>query len=210
MNRRNNSLHFSFRLLQGSVALLLVFLVIQGIVSWRVCKEGIQATSGLISEGLPSLRYLASFEANQALYRLHLFELMFVQEQDRAAKASQADALERKNRERIEQFRVYCESFASSRAQLTVDKFASIRQSVTGLGSVSIGLSALTMLVVLFSSMQMGRAFTQIVKRLSSTTAGVREAAQKWISPEPRWRKEPTTRQPRWKRRALPSRKCPV
>ena len=223
------------------MGLLLVFLIFQGVLCWRVCQEGTRATGGLVAEGLPSLRHLAAFEANQALYRLHSYEMLFVQEQEKAAKAGQADALERKNRELIEQlkkifavgegrdkvlalesgltnyvramsgarqqiekdfqvglqtldkdipplvraldgaveqFRAYCDGFANSRANLTVAKFASIRQAVIGLGSVSIGLAALTMVVVVLSSVQMGRAFTQIVQRLSQTTEGVRGSAQ--------------------------------
>ncbi len=221
--------------------MLLIFLIIQGLQSWRVCQEGTQATGGLVTEGLPSLRYLASFEANQALYRLHSYEMLFAQEQDRAAKAALADGLAVKNRELIAQlkmifttgegkdkvtvlesdltnyvqamgrlrqqiekdfqdsmqmldkdipplikkldasvaqFRAFCDGFAASRANLTVSKFNSIRQSVLGFGSVSVGLAAMLMLVVVLTSVRMGRAFSQIAQRLSQTTENLRGSAQ--------------------------------
>ena len=236
----NNSLRRTFRLVQGVVGLLLVFLSIQGYVLWKVCREGTQATQALVTEGLPSLRYLSSFEANLALYRLRSFELMFVQEQERTAKAAQADALDRQNRDLLEKlkklfvsgegrdrvlaleteltayvsgmsrlraqiekdfqaamqaldkdipplvtrldqvvvkFKDYCDGFASARANLTVERFASVRQSVLGLGSASIGFAALGMVLVTLSSVHMGRAFRRIVAVLSRTASGVRGSA---------------------------------
>ena len=96
---QNTSLRRTFRIIQGVVGLLLIFLIVQGIVLWGVCKEGAQVTHGLVSEGLPSLRHLATLQENLALYRLHSYELMFVQEKDRPAKIAQVDALDRENHE---------------------------------------------------------------------------------------------------------------
>ena len=94
---RRTSIQRSFRIIQGVVGLLLVFLIIQGCVLWRVCREGTLAIRGLETEGLPSLRHLASLQENLAIYRLYSYELMFAQEQDRPAKVGQADAVQKGN-----------------------------------------------------------------------------------------------------------------
>ena len=96
---RHTSIRRSFRIIQGVVGLLLVFLIIQSSVLWRVEREGMRATRGLESDGFPSLHYLASLQENLAIYRLNSYELMFVQEKDRPAKARQADAVQQKNLE---------------------------------------------------------------------------------------------------------------
>ncbi len=93
------SIRSTFQIIQGLVALLLVFLVIQGVILWRVCQHGAQATRGLEQEGIPSLTHVATFKQNLNLYRLHSYELMFVQEKERPAKAAQADALQKANQE---------------------------------------------------------------------------------------------------------------
>ncbi len=85
-----------FRTIQLLVILLLVFLVAQGVVQSQVCRKGVTAIGRLEQEGMPSLRLVATLEANQNLYRLRSYELMFVPENLRAAKAAQADDLHQK------------------------------------------------------------------------------------------------------------------
>ena len=96
-NKRQISIKHSFHVIQGVVGLLLVFLVIQGTVLWRVCNQGVGATTSLVNEGLPSLRLLASLQENLAIYRLHSYELMFAQDKDRPAKIAETDAILQKN-----------------------------------------------------------------------------------------------------------------
>jgi methyl-accepting chemotaxis protein len=100
-SNKNISIRWVFRSIQAIVVLLLVFLLAQGIFQWNVCNQGTQATKALITEGLPSLKHLNSLQENLVLYRLRSYELMFVQEQERRAKAAQADALDKQNRELI-------------------------------------------------------------------------------------------------------------
>ncbi|MGO8763765.1 MAG: methyl-accepting chemotaxis protein [Limisphaerales bacterium] len=102
-NAESISIKRSFIVIQGIVGLLLIFLVIQGVTLWRVCQQGALSTQGLKNEGLPSLQYLASLQENLAIYRLHSYELMFAQEQDRPAKISETDAVYQKNVEIIAQ-----------------------------------------------------------------------------------------------------------
>ena len=97
-NVNNTSIKRTFRIIEGIVSLLLVFLVAEGVLLWQVCKQGTVSTQGLVSQGLPSLQCLSSIQANMALYRLRSYELMFVQEQERPAKIKQADELDRSNR----------------------------------------------------------------------------------------------------------------
>jgi len=82
-----------------------LFLALQGFVLWTVCQGGRQATRGLVTEGLPSLRRLASLQENLAVYRLHSYELMFVQEKERPIKAGQLEDLARANRELLAQLK---------------------------------------------------------------------------------------------------------
>lgn len=91
------SVHRTFQVTQVLMVLILVFLGVQGVVLWRVCREGAQAMHTLEKEGLPSSQSLAELEQNLVRYRLASYELMFVQEQDRAAKAAQADQFQNKN-----------------------------------------------------------------------------------------------------------------
>ena len=112
------SIRSTFRILQVLVGLLLIFLVIQGLILGKVCDQGTRATRGLVGEGLPSLRHLATLQENLALYRLHSFELMFVQAEERPAKAAQADALDHQNRELLAQLkRLFPEGEGYARAQ---------------------------------------------------------------------------------------------
>ena len=46
-NKRSTSIKRSFRIIQGVVGLLLVFLIIQGCLLWRVCRQGTLATANL-------------------------------------------------------------------------------------------------------------------------------------------------------------------
>ena len=106
MKKRSSvSLRRSFRTIQVLVALLLLFLLVQGLILWKVCREGAVATKGMVSDGLPSLRCLASLQENLALYRLRSYELMFAQEGDRPVKITQAEALDKQNRELLEQLK---------------------------------------------------------------------------------------------------------
>jgi methyl-accepting chemotaxis protein len=104
--RKPTSLRRTFRIIQAVVGLLLIFLLVQGVVLWKVCREGDRVTRGLVTDGLPSLRCLASLQENLALYRLRSFELMFAQEKDRPVKISQAETLDQANRKIIEQLNV--------------------------------------------------------------------------------------------------------
>ena len=99
MKRNDLSVRTNFRIIQGIAGLLLLFLALESVLLWRVCWQGTQATRGLMQEGLPSLRHLAQLEENLVLYRLFAYELMFVPEKDRPAKAQQADKVDQQNRE---------------------------------------------------------------------------------------------------------------
>jgi hypothetical protein len=104
MNKTKNlSIKSSFRLIQVLIVLLLVFLLVQGAILWRVCQRGTQAIGSLQQEGLTSLRLMASLQENLAIYRLHSFELMFAQEAERPAKISETTIVQAKNAEIIEQ-----------------------------------------------------------------------------------------------------------
>src|SRR5438045_3731395 len=94
---KTTSVHRTFQVTQILMVLILVFLAVQGVVQWRVCREGTQAMRGLESEGLPSSQFVADLEQNLVRYRLASYELMFVPEQERANKAAQADQFQIKN-----------------------------------------------------------------------------------------------------------------
>ncbi|HTI99212.1 MAG TPA: methyl-accepting chemotaxis protein [Dongiaceae bacterium] len=98
---RSTSIQRRFGVIQVVVGLLLAFLVLQGWVLWRVCTAGAVATHNLRDEGLPSLQHLARLQENLAIYRLHSYELMFAQEQDRPAKLKETEAIHQKNLETI-------------------------------------------------------------------------------------------------------------
>jgi myosin heavy subunit len=97
------SIKSSFHLIQALILLLLVFLLVQSAVFWRVCERGVQATKGLEQEGLPSIRLLASLQENLAVYRLHSFELMFAQEKDRPAKIAETETVQQRNTDILKQ-----------------------------------------------------------------------------------------------------------
>jgi len=97
------SIKSSFRLIQVLIALLLIFLFVQGMIFWRLCQRGADATRGMEQEGLPSLRLVASLQENLAVYRLHSFEIMFAQDKDRAAKQAETDAVHQRNIEILAQ-----------------------------------------------------------------------------------------------------------
>jgi methyl-accepting chemotaxis protein len=104
-NTSRVSIYRSFRVIQIVVGLQLVFLVVQGSILWRVCNQGALAIRGLEREGLPGLRCLASLQENLVVYRLRSYELMFVPEQDRPAKVTETDVVQRKNLEIIEELK---------------------------------------------------------------------------------------------------------
>ncbi len=91
--KRVSSVRRTFQIIQLLVALLLVFLGVQAALQWRVSREGVNAVGALENEGLPSLASVAALESNLNLYRLRSYELMFVAEDQRPAKAAAADAL---------------------------------------------------------------------------------------------------------------------
>jgi len=95
--RHQTSIRNTFRTIQALVCFLLLFLLLQGVLLWRVCREGATSTQGLQREGIPSLTHVGALQRNINLYRLRSYELMFVQEKDRAAKAAEADAVHREN-----------------------------------------------------------------------------------------------------------------
>ena len=95
--KRQISIKRSFLIIQGVVGLLLVFLVVQGCLLWRVCNQGVAATTSLENEGLPSLRLLAALQEDLALFRLSAYEVMFAQDKDRPAKIATTDAILQKN-----------------------------------------------------------------------------------------------------------------
>ena len=97
------SIKATFHLIQVLIVLLLVVLLVQGAVLWSFCQRGQEATQGLEKEGLPSLRLLASLQENLAIYRLHSYELMFVQDKDRPAKLSETAAVQQRNSEILNQ-----------------------------------------------------------------------------------------------------------
>ena len=99
---QHTSVKRSFRVIQGVVGLLLVFLFIQSCILWRVCNRGVSAVTGLENEGLPSLRLLASLQDGLDIYRLHSYELMFSQDKDRAAKIAETDAVLQKNTQTLQ------------------------------------------------------------------------------------------------------------
>ncbi len=94
---QQTSVKHGFRVIQGVVGLLLVFLIVQSCILWRVCNRGVNAVTGLESEGLPSLRLLATLQDGLDIYRLHSYEIMFTQDKDRAAKIAETDAVLQKN-----------------------------------------------------------------------------------------------------------------
>ena len=91
------SVQRTFLITRAIMVLMLAFLVVEGVVLWRVCREGTDEVRALDTEGLPSLRHLAALQENLALYQLRSYELMFVQEQDRSAKIAQAENLQQQN-----------------------------------------------------------------------------------------------------------------
>lgn len=87
------SLRKSFRNIRLVVVLLLGFVAVQGVVLWKVCRQGKVAITSLETEGLPSLQNLAGLQESLALFRLHSYEWLFAQEADKPAKAKLAEGL---------------------------------------------------------------------------------------------------------------------
>ncbi len=102
---KTTSLSKSFRNIRLLLLLLLGFVTVQGIVLWRVCREGKGAIASLQSEGLPSLQHLAGLQEGLALYRLNAFEVLFAQEADKPAKLKLAEAQRGHALEHIQQLR---------------------------------------------------------------------------------------------------------
>jgi methyl-accepting chemotaxis protein len=96
------SVRRTFQVTELVMGLILVFLTIEGIVLWRVCSQGTEAMKGLEANGLPSLKTLAALEQNLVRYQLASYELMFVQEQQRASKISLAEELHKQNLDSLE------------------------------------------------------------------------------------------------------------
>ena len=89
---KTTSLRKSFRNIRLITVLLLGFVTVQGVVLWRVCREGKVAIGSLEGEGLPSLQHLGGLQEGLALYRLHSLETLFAQEADKPAKLKLAEA----------------------------------------------------------------------------------------------------------------------
>lgn len=237
---RSASIRRTFLVIQGLVGLLLVFLVVQGGFLWQVCQRGARATRGLETEGLPSLRHLASVQENLALYRLRSYELMFAQQEQRASKIAETDDLGRRLGESLGELqrlfqegdgraavgrleagltnyvatvgrvraalesdfagamrvldtevpplvaslgesmtllKTHCETVANQRAAQTIGSFASIRTSITGLGSANIASALLAFILVTLNSRRIRRALEALVDRLSQSTSQVRGSA---------------------------------
>jgi methyl-accepting chemotaxis protein len=81
------SLRRSFRNLRLVMAALLGFTLIQSGVLLHVSREGKDTIHSLDSEGLPSMRALAALQENLALFRLHSYEWLFVQDNEKPARA---------------------------------------------------------------------------------------------------------------------------
>ena len=81
------SLRKSFRNLRLVMAALLLFTLVQSGVLLHVSREGKVAIHSLDSEGLPSLRALAALQESLALFRLHSYEWLFVQDAEKPARA---------------------------------------------------------------------------------------------------------------------------
>ena len=167
--RRNTSLHRTFRIIQGVVGLLLIFLSVQGVILWKVCREGAVATRGLVSGGLPSLRCLASLQENLALYRLRSFELMFAQEKDRPVKASQADALEQQDRQILEELKVIFPENEGHDRVLALDR--SLTEYVQAMGR----LRALVEKDFPAAMQILDQDIPPLVKRLSEAADGLKD-----------------------------------
>jgi methyl-accepting chemotaxis protein len=102
---KSTSVQRTFLITQVLMVLILVFLAIQGTILWRMSRAGTEAMRGLEAEGLPSSQALAELEQNLVRYRMASYELMFVQEKDRAAKVAEADGFQRLNQAAIERLK---------------------------------------------------------------------------------------------------------
>lgn len=87
------SLPRSFWNIRFAVLLLLVFAVIQGVMLRRVCVHGTTSVRSVEQEGLPSLRHVAALQESLALGRLAAYEWLFVQENEKAARAKRTEEL---------------------------------------------------------------------------------------------------------------------
>lgn len=121
------SLRKSFRNIRLAALLLLVFVVIQGVVLWRVCSQGKTEVESVVSEGLPSLRDTAALQENLALYRLVSYEWVFVQEGEKVARAKRAEDLRMQTVHLIEELKKLFPSGEAGREIAEVEKaFASV------------------------------------------------------------------------------------
>jgi len=99
------SVRQTFLLSRILMALILVFLAVEGAALWQVCREGAQEVRTLRTEGLSSLRNLAALQENLALFQLRSYELMFVAESARPAKLAEAKTLQTQNQALLEELR---------------------------------------------------------------------------------------------------------
>ena len=99
---KSASVHRTFQITQIIMVLILAFVVVQGTVLWRVCRQGTQSMQALKSEGLPSFRALSDLEQNLVRFRMTSYELMFVPEEERNSKVAMADGFHRQNIASIE------------------------------------------------------------------------------------------------------------
>jgi len=83
----------TFRNILAVVFLIFVFAVVQMVTLWAVCNIGMKTAATLEHQGLPALNELASLQEHLAIYRLHSYEVLFAQEDDRARKMKTAETV---------------------------------------------------------------------------------------------------------------------
>ena len=134
---RSTSIKSSFRFVEALIVLLLVFLLVQGAVLWRLCQHGNQASQGLVQKGLPSLNLLAELSENLAAYRLHSYELMFAQDKDRPAKTAEADAAQQQGGKLLEKLKLlYTDGLGRERVTTLETSFNDYVQTVGRLRNI--------------------------------------------------------------------------
>lgn len=104
-NQHRTSIRSTFRVIQALAGMLLLFLLAQGLMVWRVCDSGSKSTRGLANEAIPSMTYVAALKEHVNLFRLRSYELLLAQEKDRPSKASEVESLQRQIFESIDKLK---------------------------------------------------------------------------------------------------------
>ena len=81
----------AFRRILLVVLAIFIFAIVQMFTLWAVCETGMKTARLLEHEGLPTLNELASLQENLATYRLHSYEYLFAQKENRAAREQAAE-----------------------------------------------------------------------------------------------------------------------